>query len=208
MTMLRLTTVMMFCVSLSIVANASPKTRPKDGGDPRVSDASPPEGALGFTFGWSKSDSEKACTDRHGEWTPGPVQAEWELYACQTRIGALNREASIALQFVHDRLAGITASYEVKPKDAVKEFRRVSERMMAVYGDPSDRVIRVPGDCKSQRLHDCLLEKTAEATASWIFRASDHAVNVSLDDGPERSVGVSLAYTTAEGRKAVGHPGL
>jgi hypothetical protein len=205
--MLRLMIVVVLGLAPGLVTSADAETHSKDTGTGQASDADSPEGALGFTFGWSKNEAQKACADRHGEWSPGPAQTQAEYYACDTRIGALNRDASIALQFIQDHLAGITASYQVKPRDAVKECLRVVEQLTAVYGSPSFRVVNVPRECGRQRLRDCLVEKKAEMDFRWVFKTA-RGVKLSLEYGPLRTVGVSLTYATPEGIKVLGNPGL
>jgi TPR repeat protein len=61
-------------------------------GTGRVSESEPPKGAMGFTFGWSSAQTNKACTDLQGKWTPPTNRGEGSQGYCELYVQALGQD--------------------------------------------------------------------------------------------------------------------
>jgi TPR repeat protein len=166
----------------------------------------PPEGALGFSFGSSKDDAKAACLAESGKWSASADGAR-DVYFCDLRLAALDHDGMAELTFVNGRLAAIHAGYDVSPQTAGKEFRRVGDLLIKVYGLPSLRVVEVKDACERRELSDCIKEKQAEFSLFWAFNGQ-HSVSLSLDSLSKVPLVLILSYDTPESLKAFRTHGL
>jgi TPR repeat protein len=175
------------------------------GGTGNFIDAKGPGGAMGFSFGWSIDETQRACSANRGRWSRHPTDAS--AYICDLRIAALDREARVIVVFIRSLLVEISAFYPVEPGAAVVEYGRVGDLLTQTYGVPSHRVSVTPDGCGGVDLGGCLVEKRAEYTSDWLFRDRT-VVSVSLGGPAAGGIIVQLEYNTSEALNAVGHPGL
>ena len=179
------------------------------GGTGLVSDHQPPEGALGFSFGWSPEQARKACEDANGKWLAVGVRRTDDLSHCDLRILTLDREAMVILEFVNGRLAEITAYITDYPNgDGIKEFYRVEKLLVGIYGLASKRVAEVLGTCGNRVLRECLSDKSATFDMNWEFKDHLHFVTLGLVVDSTKKVPLMLLYASPEATRALGHPGL
>jgi hypothetical protein len=177
------------------------------GGTGLQSEIPGPEGALGFTFGWSKDDARAACVAKRGKWSTDLTGGTGERYFCDARVEALDHDGTMALEFIQGRLTGIAAVYDVDAGTAPKEFLRVGGLLTQLYGLPSDRVVEVLAECGTRPLADCISGKQASFSTLWLFK-DGHTVTLSIQSSPNIPLGFMLHYESPEGAKAGGHQGL
>ena len=168
--------------------------------------APPPEGALGFSFGWSKAQAKSACTDQAGRWSE-EAQPGKPSIVCELKLVALDRNGRIQLTFIDNRLVSLFAAYDSASADAGKEFARVEKLLTGLYAGPGERIVEVLDGCGSQKLGTCIEQKQATLSAYWQF-TDQHTIGLSIDGRPDGEVSVSVMYLTPESMKSVGHPGL
>jgi TPR repeat protein len=183
------------------------KLRDTYGGTGLLSEATVPDGALGFMLGWSREEARTACVQGHGSWSTEPTGAAGGRYFCDMRAEVLDHDAVVQLVFVKDRLAGLSAAYDVDQQAAPKEFLRVGDLLIRIYGLPSDRVYEVLDECGTRTLGDCIKGKLAAFSMSWFFK-DGHAISSSLNSSPDEPMYLMLEYETQESLKGLPHKGL
>jgi hypothetical protein len=169
--------------------------------------APPPEGALGFLFGWSKAQAQSACSDQAGTWSELPRPGKPPVNGCDLRIAALDRTGSVALTFIENRLDSIFATYDLATGEAGKEFVRVEELLTGLYSTPARRVVEVLDGCGSQKLGTCLEQKQATFSAYWEFK-DPHTISLDVNGTADGDVYLSVMYLSPESIRSAGHPGL
>jgi hypothetical protein len=179
------------------------KNRDTVAGTGLVSTHSPPNGAVGFTFGWSEGEATRACAESHGRWTA-------EVSSCEEHISAIDRDGLVLLKFIRGRISSINASYEVRAGEAGSEFARVAKLLAEIYGPPSYRTVEVSNECGTKPLALCLRAKQAEFSTSWELHRKDdvYLVSLSLMAAPDDTLSLMLLYTGPEEVRAAGNPGL
>jgi hypothetical protein len=173
-----------------------------------VTETSPPEGSLGFTFGWSKEIAQKTCADRDGRWLPAGEKGGVMTMVCKMRVGVLDRDADVGLDFVDGRLANIWALYNVDEATAVAEHARLVDMLFKVYGTPGKRTFEVLDGCRDRSLTTCIKEKQATFSVYWEFADHANSVSAALIVDKDEKLAVILMYMSPAGMKAAGHPGL
>ena len=177
-------------------------------GTGRVTTKRAPQGALGFTFGWSKDVAQRSCAESQGQWLPGEPGGGKQTVLCVMRIPALERDGDVGLDFVDGRLASIWAAYEVDDATAGAEHARVAKMLLEIYDTPSKRAFEVLGVCRGRSLTTCISEKQATLSIYWEFENHDSAVSCDLIVNPKGKLELMLMYVSPAGMKAAGHPGL
>jgi Sel1 repeat len=177
------------------------------GGTGMVSEATAPEGALGFTFGWSADETKAACLRGQGKWSAEPPDAVGERYFCDIRLDALDHDATAQLVFVKGRLAALSAAYDLDKQSGPKEFLRVGDLLNHLYGLPSNRVFDVLDGCGAKSLGECIQGKQAEFLMTWWFK-DGHAISSTLNSTSNKPLFLMIEYESRASLSALGNPGL
>jgi hypothetical protein len=178
-------------------------------GTGRVSDHEPPNGAMGFTFGWSSNQAKTTCAELHGKWSPSKKLGGGKTTGCDLHVPALGHDVQAALGFVDDRLVWISADYEPEQGSVIGEHTRVGELLVESYGIPSGRKSIVQDACGGQASFAlCLAKKQAEFEMWWDFKNHQYHILLSLTGFPKGRIVLSLLYSTPESERLIGNPGL
>lgn len=175
------------------------------GGTGNFSERPPPDGALGFTFGWSTEAAKGVCVQSGGKWSKAVDAAD--TYFCRGfHVTAIDHDATIELEYAGDRLVTLTAIYDISPDDGPKEFQRVSGLLTEVYGTPSDRTYEMLDKCP-EGLADCIRSKRAMFQAFWAFK-DKHAITCGLERYKDEPLALMLQYMTPDTPSNRSHSGL
>jgi hypothetical protein len=178
------------------------------GGTRHTSNIDPPKGAIGYNFGWSIDQSKLACTELHGKWQDEMVP-EGRTATCEMYVPALDRRALVSLGFIADHLLWFSVKYEPNQVDAVKEFTRVSNLLVNLYGLSSRREVYAPAACANpQLMGSCLNDNRAQYSMIWGFQDSKYSIVVVLRSSTGERIELGILYTSPGSDQFMGNPGL
>lgn len=160
----------------------------------------PPAGAAGFEFGAKGRAVRSACTDAGLEWTAlGGTK-----YRCNGVPKSMDlADASTELWFCKGSLCGIFVSGKATDESrwtptAVGLF----ESLIAKYGQPAERDVRIPASCTKQEGPDCIAAGQASLRVTWSWPTAQRIeLFVGIADGSPAPI-VRLSYTSP---RSAGH---
>ncbi|HMR81202.1 MAG TPA: DUF4156 domain-containing protein [Polyangiaceae bacterium] len=146
-----------------------------------------PSGAAGFDFGISPAEAESVCTSASFEWR----QREREGYfGCSGTPRAVGLDAAVLLKFCEGKLCWVRISGVPKSTKSAAWTQSITTLKTALeqkYGSAATTDVRLPKDCRTEGLLDCLRDGSAHAKFEWKWKT--RRVELSMDKaGGEPSI--------------------
>jgi hypothetical protein len=160
--------------SLSGAQSKSSPTEDSDGnaGDARVKRKSPPEGAVGFSFGQSPEEAAGVCTQAGHEWTP----AHEAHFRCSSTPTAMGLPASSLVQFCSDGLCAVRVTIRPASEDgrvwtnAILEIQKI---LTQKYGKSDESDNSIPSACRGEKPSPVSLASTTPVDfGRWLCLAA------------------------------------
>jgi len=155
----------------------------------------PPEHALGFTFGETKTQTMRHCTKR-GTW--GKKQGN---YYCSRAVDGAEFPGKPILSFCGDdpTLCAVGVAIEVDTSDWAAwsaRFEEMKQALVTAHGAPTVDTQTVDEACKGDEFVKCLDDGTASLEATWKWKQG-HRVSLTMSkkksgDGPSAIRFVSI----------------
>ncbi len=146
-----------------------------------------PSGAAGFDFGISIAEAETVCTGAGHDWR----QRERDGYfGCSGTPRAVGLDAVMLLKFCEGKLCWVRISGVPKSTKVAAWAQSITSLKTALeqkYGHPDTSDVRLPKNCRTEGLLDCLRNSSAHARFKWKWRT--RRVELSMDKaGGEPSI--------------------